>query len=582
LKTFAKYIVLCILYVLCSYPGYGQYAWLDSVKKSSQIQKSDTNKVISFIIISNRSLSFNPDSALYYAQRALLLAEHLHYEAGIFWSEYAVNGALYYLGNYPQELQHCFKALSLAKKMNTEQEIVNAYCMLSDFYYNLGEYNVSLGYMLEVKKMIEHTCPASLSSVWSGLAKIYEGMGNPDLAIWYGKKALNRLSGKESQLDPWQIQRELSGLSWILGHSYAIRKNYDSALYYYRLGIPIARDHLLEVDMIQQNVGIAAVYKAIDQPDSALRYAQGVLNNKISRAYPACRLKALKLLAAMYESGSKPDSALKYIKMAMSTNDSLFSRDKMIAIQNLTFNEQERQKQIESSSLKLQNRYKIFFVVTGFVAFLAAIMVLLRNKRLRQLQLMRNSIADDLHDDIGSTLSSISIMSELAKTKSPQALPLLTSIGESTSSLQENMTDIVWAINPKNDRFENVLIRMDQFASEILEAKNIELDFLSDAALSTFKLSMWQRKNVYLFFKEVINNAAKYSDADKVIVRIVRKEHSIEMTIRDNGKGFDTAKVFNGNGMHTLRKRKAELNADLNITSHVNEGTCVQLTFKTT
>jgi signal transduction histidine kinase len=284
----------------------------------------------------------------------------------------------------------------------------------------------------------------------------------------------------------------------------------------------------------------------------------------------------------MYESGSKPDSALKYIKMAMSTNDSLFSRDKMIAIQNLTFNEQERQKQIESSSLKLQNRYKIFFVVTGFVAFLAVIMVLLRNKRLRQLQLMRNSIADDLHDDIGSTLSSISIMSELAKTKSPQALPLLTSIGESTSSLQENMTDIVWAINPKNDRFENVLIRMDQFASEILEAKNIELDFLSDAALSTFKLSMWQRKNVYLFFKEVINNAAKYSDADKVIVRIVRKEHSIEMTIRDNGKGFDTAKVFNGNGMHTLRKRKAELNADLNITSHVNEGTCVQLTFKTT
>ena len=67
---------------------------------------------------------------------------------------------------------------------------------------------------------------------------------------------------------------------------------------------------------------------------------------------------------------------------------------------------------------------------------------------------MRNSIADDLHDDIGSTLSSISIMNELAKTKSPEALSLLTSIGESTSTIQENMSDIVWTIKAGNDRFE--------------------------------------------------------------------------------------------------------------------------------
>ena len=90
---------------------------------------------------------------------------------------------------------------------------------------------------------------------------------------------------------------------------------------------------------------------------------------------------------------------------------------------------------------------------------------------------MRNSIADDLHDDIGSTLSSISIMSELAKAKSPEALSLLASIGESTITIQENMSDIVWAIKSENDRFENVLQRMNQFASEILDAKNIELGF---------------------------------------------------------------------------------------------------------
>ena len=139
---------------------------------------------------------------------------------------------------------------------------------------------------------------------------------------------------------------------------------------------------------------------------------------------------------------------------------------------------------------------------------------------------MRNSIADDLHDDIGSTLSSISIMSELAKAKSPEASPLLASIGESTISMQENMSDIVWAIKSENDRFENVLQRMNQFASEILDAKNIALDFTSDASLSTSRLTMKQRKNLYLFFKEAINNAAKHSDAKKISVSYFSKRPS--------------------------------------------------------
>ena len=195
---------------------------------------------------------------------------------------------------------------------------------------------------------------------------------------------------------------------------------------------------------------------------------------------------------------------------------------------------------------------------------------------------MRNSIADDLHDDIGSALSGISIMNELAKAKSPEASSLLASIGESTVTIQENMSDIVWAIKSENDRFENVLQRMNQFASEILDAKNIELDFKSETSLSALRLTMEQRKNFYLFFKEAINNAVKYSHAKKVSVSIARKDHCAEMNITDDGKGFDSTKIFNGNGMNTLKKRAAELSADFKITSNLNEGTAVQLKFKIT
>jgi signal transduction histidine kinase len=108
------------------------------------------------------------------------------------------------------------------------------------------------------------------------------------------------------------------------------------------------------------------------------------------------------------------------------------------------------------------------------------------------------------------------------------------------------------------------------------------LDFTSDEALSTFRLTMKQRKNLYLFFKEAINNAAKHSDAKKISVHIFQKDHHIQMIIRDNGKGFDTSQTFHGNGMSTLKKRVDELGGYFNIQSQINKGTVIELKFKIT
>ena len=93
----------------------------------------------------------------------------------------------------------------------------------------------------------------------------------------------------------------------------------------------------------------------------------------------------------------------------------------MSAIQNLTYKEQEKQQAIEADKLKLQNQYKMYFLLAGFITLLVIAGIVIKNKRQKQLQNMWNSIADDLHDGIGSALSSISIMNELAKEKSPEA-----------------------------------------------------------------------------------------------------------------------------------------------------------------
>ena len=581
MKLSFTHICLFSILFLYSSVAHTQNQWLDSVKKAAASQKEDTNKVNALNSLSSAYQLTYPDSGLAYAQKALALAEKLHFEPGIFSAEITACESLMILGNYPLELEYAFKALSIAKKLNTPMAIAAANAKLFGYYYSLGEYAISLSYWHEVMKIVEQFSPGEIWGNWVILSRTYDGMNQPDSAMFYAKKAYETIKGNGhlyKQDD--ESLNQVKGLTFVLGNAFAGKGNYDSALYYYRWGIFVSANNDNDINVIEDYNGIAAVYKATGKPDSAIWYAEKVLASTLAKSYLVSRLKAANLLSDIYGLKNNPDSTLKYFRLATALKDSLFNLGKMSAIQDITYKEQEKQQAIEAGKLKLQSRYKMYFLLAGFIALLVIAGIVIKNKRQKQLQKMRNSIADDLHDDIGSALSSISIMNELAKAKSPEALPLLTSIGESTSTIQENMSDIVWTINSKNDRFENVTQRMNRFASEILDAKNIELDFKSDTSLASSKLTMEQRKNFYLFFKEVINNAAKYADAKKVSVCIGQKDHFVELNIRDDGKGFDTNKIFSGNGMNTLKKRAAELNGDFKINSKINEGTSVQLKFK--
>lgn len=584
MKTFVLFSILLI----CSFTACTQARdWdrdkstVDSLKKVLATQIADTNKVKTLLRLSGSYRWHYPDSSLNYAHQALDLAEILNFEVGIFWSMANICGASILVGNYPLELEYAFKALSLSKKLNQPRITGFANGMLSDYYYNLGEYDTSLSYWREVMKIIEQWFPYEMYVSWGNLSRIYESLNQPDSAMLYAKKAYDRIK-KDQSLNKYWDPRQLTLTYTCLGNAFAGKAEYDSALFYYRRSILLSANNYWEIHLIDSYNGVAAVYKATGKLDSAVWYAKKVLAAKIAKSYHVSSLKAANLLSDVYELENRSDSTLKYVRMAIGLKENLFNREKIMAIQNVHYKEREKQKEIADSKLKLRNQFIMYFSLAVFIAVLVIVIIVLRNNRQKQLQNMRNSIADDLHDDIGSTLSSISILSELAKEKSPEAVSLLTSIGESTISMQENMSDIVWAIKSENDRFENVLRRMNQFASEIFEAKGIELDFTSDPSLFTSRLTMKQRKNLYLFFKEAVNNAAKHADAKRIFIHIFQKDHHVEMIIKDDGKGFDTSKTFHGNGMSTLKKRMEELSGYLKIQSQINEGTVVSLKFKIT
>ena len=195
---------------------------------------------------------------------------------------------------------------------------------------------------------------------------------------------------------------------------------------------------------------------------------------------------------------------------------------------------------------------------------------------------LRGKIASDLHDDVGSTLSSIRMYSDIVKHQPNQtgaASELLDKIGSNSKEMIENMSDIVWMIKPGNDDFKSIENRMLNFANELCIPANINFEFNKDAPTDALQISMEQRRDIYLIFKEAINNAVKYSGCHSIRAAITLQNRHLQILISDDGKGFDTNAVKNGNGLSNMQKRAATHKGTFTIHSAPKEGTGIAVSF---
>ena len=225
-----------------------------------------------------------------------------------------------------------------------------------------------------------------------------------------------------------------------------------------------------------------------------------------------------------------------------------------------------------------------WFKVVAFVLLLSIGYSIYRYRiyQLLKLQRIRNHIARDLHDDVGATLGSISIYSDIAMQQSPEtARQLLSRIGHASRDMLEKMNDIVWAVNPKNDSFEQLVLRMKYFAALSLTPKDIQFEFVVDSTrLNSVVLNMEKRKNIFLIYKEAIHNIVKYADAQRVVITMEVKHFHLLIQIEDDGRGFNNKEhnAYNGNGLTNMNSRAGEIKATIEIDSVHGRGTCIKLT----
>ncbi|HEY8561346.1 MAG TPA: two-component regulator propeller domain-containing protein [Pyrinomonadaceae bacterium] len=210
-----------------------------------------------------------------------------------------------------------------------------------------------------------------------------------------------------------------------------------------------------------------------------------------------------------------------------------------------------------------------------------------REERLAELERVRARIATDLHDDIGASLTQIAVLSEVAQAQSRGngASESLTRISNVSNELVEAMSDIVWSINPAKDHLSDLTQRMRRFAADVLAARGIAFHFNAPEASDEIIVNTNLRREVFLFFKESVNNIVKHSEANKVRIDLMISGGSLELTIADDGKGFDVPANgaagrpddYGGNGILSMKKRAAEMDGKVEIDSTPGGGTTIRL-----
>ncbi len=201
---------------------------------------------------------------------------------------------------------------------------------------------------------------------------------------------------------------------------------------------------------------------------------------------------------------------------------------------------------------------------------------------------LRQRTAEDFHDEMGNRLTRISVLADMLSSKvtseTRDVSNLVDQIKENTTSLYKGSRDIIWSLNAQNDGIYEIAEHIKSIGTELFSETHIDFDYHHNIEKnSSVKLQLDFSRNLTMIFKEAYNNILKHSNAEKVMVE-VKLGPGLEMniTVRDNGTGFDTSAVHNGNGLRNIENRVTRLNGKLTIQSGEGIGTHLNILLKAT
>lgn len=519
------------------------------LKNLESVQGSDESRAGLMLNIGNiyTDLGDYKESGSYY-MRSLRLFEKVGNRRGQSYALNSLGTSSLYLGQAGKAKEYLEKSLSIKKELGDQRGMVSSQLSLGDVYKELGQLDRSESFYIEGLRAAKQVkVPIEEARAHHQLGLLYKRKGELEKARESMKKGLALAQSGGDSLMSAKIRSEMVGIDM----KEAEQKQTEQTLLADLKTITAAGDKGAEA--VEYN-RLSDFYAHRGQFEKAFYYSEKyhTLDDSLKGSSVVLQLKELE---EKYRS-EKQEKEIEHLKAERELNRAEVIRQRdnlgLIGITLIS---------VIIIAVLLVNRYRVAN----------------RSRRLIELERMRNHIARDLHDDLGSTLSSINIMSQLAMKEKGDTGTHLKKIATHSARMMETMSDIVWSISPGNDSLDQMTAKMKEFAAEILEPKEIDFTFLVDPTIIQMKLDLERRKNVFLIFKEAVNNAAKYSEAANLAIHFGRVNGSLRLSVADNGRGYDPATVVQGNGLKNMADRAQGMNGKLVQTSEPGKGSSVTL-----
>lgn len=477
-------------------------------------------------------------TALNYHMEALRLAEKTHDDYSASVSLNSIGNIHIVLGNYIDAIKYFELCLPIAQKANNNLGIAMNLNNIGEAYEMMGKldsaelfYRSSLSYNEKIKS------EKGIAISYNSLGKVKRRQNKYDEAIELYKKAL-------------EINKKMGDMLYIAG-------TYNNLGDVYLFQVKNTESEEMFRDALEIAKTIGSKSEAKTAYEGLMRVSERTGDFKNAFAYS----KLLKL----YGDSIVIENNNRHVRQM----EAIYQNDK----------EQDRITLLETK------RRKDWIIILGTIVLFVLLLIsgilyylrrrlMERNEALHRELELRSQIASDLHDDMGSTLSSIHIFSELLrKQKGNNSEELLNKIEANAKDTLEALDDIIWLVKPSNDKFSNLGLHINEYAIPLFESKNIDFQIDFPDSIAELPLPMETRRNIFLIIKETVNNMIKYSDCTKAMIKSEVSGNSISFLIKDNGKGFDPEKLTNRNGLKNIKSRASQIGADIQIISSYGNGT---------
>lgn len=558
--------------------------------------------------------------------KAIRLFEKLNNETGLAQAYSNISKAYFEIENDSLAFEYAQKSLTIRNKLDNPNDLAISYCNIANMYATLNKTAEANKYLdIGMKYAAQSNNKDRLAQAYITKSLLLNSEKKIKEALEYEKKSIaiyeeledlgmvasrsiaaafysNALQDTATAHFYFTMAEKLAssvGNKVVLRNVYSYvsdfhkgHKNFRKAFEYQQEFYKI-RDSILNGETVAKIADLQAAYN-VEKKDfeiNKLQIEQKIKNLEIEKQ------KAI-IAGNFAEAQQKKDKIDLLFKTQLLQEESLKRQQKELDYQKLKATSNQQQLEIANQSKELQE--KQLGNQKGFRNLLIGVLLLvlllgasfinrlkLKKKIDEQASLLkiRNTISENLHDDIGASLSNINMLNQLAKNNmenKPKLQEYLHKAGEDIQSVSESISDIVWNINPKYDSLDNLFIKMKRYAADMMDGKNIdyEIDFAED--IDDVTLDMEKRKNLYLYFKEAINNLTKYSQAKHAKMSLRREKNSFLLQISDDGIGFDTDKRPAGNGIHNMKKRAEELRGKMDVRTSIGSGTFITLHFPIT